>query len=141
MNQLDLTCSNRIGSFDNAVCDMHVEFTAITWSFLNHIWVSLEFRQKMEGAGKDGNPLRNYRIGKTLGIGSFGKVKIAEHISTGHKVAIKILNRRKIRGMEMEEKGWCLVVTCLSLLIEYSVHTTHVQKFSMTIPFSCIKLN
>ncbi|KAG2591368.1 serine/threonine protein kinase OSK1-like isoform X1 [Panicum virgatum] len=58
----------------------------------------------MEGAGKDGNPLRNYRIGKTLGIGSFGKVKIAEHISTGHKVAIKILNRRKIRGMEMEEK-------------------------------------
>ena len=115
MNQLDLTCSNRIGSFDNAVCDMHVEFTVITWSFLNHIWVSLEFRQKMEGAGKDGNPLRNYRIGKTLGIGSFGKVKIAEHISTGHKVAIKILNRRKIRGMEMEEKGWCLVVTCLSL--------------------------
>jgi len=101
----------------------------------------LEFREKMEGAGKDGNPLRNYRIGKTLGIGSFGKVKIAEHISTGHKVAIKILNRRKIRGMEMEEKGWCLVVTCLSLLIEYSVHTTHVQKFSMTIPFSCIKLN
>ncbi|GJM93248.1 hypothetical protein PR202_ga09792 [Eleusine coracana subsp. coracana] len=58
----------------------------------------------MEGAGKDGNPLRNYRIGKTLGIGSFGKVKIAEHITTGHKVAIKILNRRKIRGMEMEEK-------------------------------------
>ncbi|RLM92249.1 hypothetical protein C2845_PM08G24230 [Panicum miliaceum] len=58
----------------------------------------------MEGAGKDGNPLRNYRIGKTLGIGSFGKVKIAEHISTGHKVAIKILNLRKIRGMEMEEK-------------------------------------
>jgi 5'-AMP-activated protein kinase catalytic alpha subunit len=62
----------------------------------------------MEGAGKDPNSLRNYRIGKTLGIGSFGKVKIAEHISTGHKVAIKILNRRKIKGMEMEEKGWCL---------------------------------
>ena len=39
MNQLDLTCSNRIGSFDNAVCDMHVEITAITWSLLNHIWL------------------------------------------------------------------------------------------------------
>jgi len=78
----------------------------------------------MEGTGKDGNPLRNYRIGKTLGIGSFGKVKIAEHISTGHKVAIKILNRRKIRGMEMEEKGWCLMLACLALLtllIEYSL--------------------
>ncbi|KAK8457360.1 hypothetical protein SEVIR_3G173000v4 [Setaria viridis] len=58
----------------------------------------------MEGAGRDANPLSGYRIGKTLGIGSFGKVKIAEHILTGHKVAIKILNRRKIRSMEMEEK-------------------------------------
>ena len=49
--------------------------------------------------------LPNYKLGKTLGIGSFGKVKIAEHVLTGHKVAIKILNRRKIKNMEMEEKG------------------------------------
>ncbi|KAI3860472.1 hypothetical protein MKX03_013475 [Papaver bracteatum] len=48
--------------------------------------------------------LPNYKLGKTLGIGSFGKVKIAEHALTGHKVAIKILNRRKIRSLEMEEK-------------------------------------
>ncbi|XP_009625279.1 SNF1-related protein kinase catalytic subunit alpha KIN10-like isoform X1 [Nicotiana tabacum] len=48
--------------------------------------------------------LRNYKLGKTLGIGSFGKVKIAEHTLTGHKVAVKILNRRKIKNMEMEEK-------------------------------------
>ncbi|BBN06438.1 5'-AMP-activated protein kinase, catalytic alpha subunit [Marchantia polymorpha subsp. ruderalis] len=48
--------------------------------------------------------LPNYRLGKTLGIGSFGKVKVAEHALTGHKVAIKILNRRKIRAMDMEEK-------------------------------------
>jgi 5'-AMP-activated protein kinase catalytic alpha subunit len=48
--------------------------------------------------------LANYRLGKTLGIGSFGKVKVAEHILTGHKVAIKILNRRKIKQMDMEEK-------------------------------------
>ncbi|URE18814.1 SNF1-related protein kinase [Musa troglodytarum] len=41
---------------------------------------------------------------QTLGIGSFGKVKIADHLLTGHKVAIKILNRRKIKNMEMEEK-------------------------------------
>jgi 5'-AMP-activated protein kinase catalytic alpha subunit len=61
----------------------------------------------MDAGGRDANPLAGYRIGKTLGIGSFGKVKIAEHIITGHKVAIKILNRRKIKSMEMEEKGWC----------------------------------
>ncbi|GLT56299.1 hypothetical protein SLA2020_293480 [Shorea laevis] len=48
--------------------------------------------------------LPNYKLGKTLGIGSFGKVKIAEHALTGHKVAIKVLNRRKIKNMEMEEK-------------------------------------
>ncbi|XP_026404746.1 SNF1-related protein kinase catalytic subunit alpha KIN10-like [Papaver somniferum] len=48
--------------------------------------------------------LPNYKLGKTLGIGLFGKVKIAEHALTGHKVAIKILNRLKIRSLEMEEK-------------------------------------
>ncbi|KAI8473376.1 MAG: kinase-like domain-containing protein [Monoraphidium minutum] len=74
--------------------------------------------QAMQHAGVPGAPLpvaalnqgsaefflSNYRLGKTLGIGSFGKVKVAEHILTGHKVAIKILNRRKIQAMDMEEK-------------------------------------
>ncbi|GFY82963.1 SNF1 kinase homolog 10 [Actinidia rufa] len=63
----------------------------------------------MDGSGGQGSSsvdmfLRNYKLGKTLGIGSFGKVKIAEHTLTGHKVAIKILNRRKIKNMDMEEK-------------------------------------
>jgi len=39
-----------------------------------------------------------------VGVGSFGKVKVAEHVLTGHKVAIKILNRKKIQAMDMEEK-------------------------------------
>ena len=62
----------------------------------------------MDGSNRGGTSevfLPNYKLGKTLGIGSFGKVKIAEHVLTGHKVAIKILNRRKIKNMEMEEKG------------------------------------
>ncbi|XP_052196721.1 SNF1-related protein kinase catalytic subunit alpha KIN10 [Diospyros lotus] len=63
----------------------------------------------MDGSAGQGSSsadvfLRNYKFGKTLGIGSFGKVKIAEHALTGHKVAIKILNRRKIKNMGMEEK-------------------------------------
>lgn len=33
------------------------------------------------------------------------QVKIAEHITTSHKVAIKILNKKKIKQMDMEEKG------------------------------------
>jgi hypothetical protein len=32
-------------------------------------------------------------------------VKVAEHVLTGHKVAIKILNRKKIKQMDMDEKG------------------------------------
>ena len=77
----------------------------------------------MEGTGRDANPLSGYRIGKTLGIGSFGKVKIAEHILTGHKVAIKILNRRKIRSMEMEEKGQCLFLPSRTLVCGSALHT------------------
>jgi len=49
--------------------------------------------------------LQHYRMGKTVGVGSFGKVKVAEHLLTGQKVAIKILNRKKIHSMDMEEKG------------------------------------
>ncbi|RZS20030.1 hypothetical protein BHM03_00052506 [Ensete ventricosum] len=70
----------------------------------------------MEGSGRGGGNadvvLQNYKLGKTLGIGSFGKVKIAEHLLTGHKVAIKILNRRKIKNMEMEEKGMPQLLVC-----------------------------
>ena len=70
---------------------------------------------KMDGpTGRGGSGvdmfLPNYKLGKTLGIGSFGKVKIAEHVLTSHKVAIKILNRRKIKNMEMEEKGLCCLL-------------------------------
>lgn len=66
----------------------------------------------MDGSGGRGGVesiLPNYKLGRTLGIGSFGRVKIAEHVLTGHKVAIKILNRRKIKNMEMEEKGTIFV--------------------------------
>ena len=38
----------------------------------------------------------NYIIGETIGEGAFAKVKLAKHIYTGEKVAIKILNKEKI---------------------------------------------
>ncbi|XP_054792074.1 SNF1-related protein kinase catalytic subunit alpha KIN10-like [Prosopis cineraria] len=53
---------------------------------------------------KNKKVLENYRLGKTIGKGSFSKVKIAEHILTGHEVAIKVLKRSKIEIMNMEEK-------------------------------------
>jgi 5'-AMP-activated protein kinase catalytic alpha subunit len=37
-----------------------------------------------------------YNIDKTLGQGTFGKVKLAINDKTGQKVAIKILEKKKI---------------------------------------------
>lgn len=45
-----------------------------------------------------------YKLGKTLGVGSFTKVKIAEHTLTGKKVAVKVFSRRKIQDAVMEER-------------------------------------
>ncbi|KAI3772824.1 hypothetical protein L6452_04018 [Arctium lappa] len=53
--------------------------------------------------------LRNYKLGKMFGIGSFGKVKIAEHALTGQKVAIKILNVSKIKKHGHGRKGRNLI--------------------------------
>ena len=43
----------------------------------------------------------NYTILNTIGTGTFGKVKMAIHSFTGHKVALKILNRRRIVSLNM----------------------------------------
>ncbi|KAJ3699497.1 hypothetical protein LUZ61_003202 [Rhynchospora tenuis] len=63
---------------------------------------------KMESSSRGGGYpealVKSYKLGKTLGIGSFGKVKLAEHILTGLRVAIKIIDRRQMKSMEMEEK-------------------------------------
>ncbi|KAJ7372972.1 serine threonine-protein kinase [Desmophyllum pertusum] len=46
----------------------------------------------------------NYVLGATLGVGTFGKVKLAVHQLTGHKVAVKILNRQKIKNLDVVGK-------------------------------------
>ena len=38
----------------------------------------------------------HYAIGKVIGEGTFGKVKLGVHIYTGEKVAVKILEKDKI---------------------------------------------
>ncbi|XP_029563336.1 5'-AMP-activated protein kinase catalytic subunit alpha-2 isoform X3 [Salmo trutta] len=60
-----------------------------------------ERQQKHEGGRVK---IGHYLLGDTLGVGTFGKVKIGEHQLTGHKVAVKILNRQKIRSLDVVGK-------------------------------------
>ena len=40
----------------------------------------------------------HYVLGKTIGEGTFGKVKLGTHLLTNESVAIKILEKQKIQG-------------------------------------------
>lgn len=50
----------------------------------------------------DGSRVGNYQIVKTLGEGSFGKVKLAYHVTTGQKVALKIINKKVLAKSDMQ---------------------------------------
>ena len=47
---------------------------------------------------------KNYRIEKTIGQGTFGKVKLATHLPTNEYVAIKILEKTRIQDNEELER-------------------------------------
>lgn len=46
----------------------------------------------------------NYEVGKTLGEGSFAKVKFARNLVTGDPVAIKVIDRDRILKHKMVEQ-------------------------------------
>lgn len=46
----------------------------------------------------------NYKLEKTIGEGTFGKVKLAIHLPTQEYVAIKILEKSKIHDQEELER-------------------------------------
>lgn len=50
-------------------------------------------KQSEEGAHSS---IGNYVLGKTIGVGTFGKVKIGTHKLTKEKVAVKILEKERI---------------------------------------------
>lgn len=47
-------------------------------------------------ASKRAKSIGHYILGKTIGEGTFGKVKLGTHILTGEKVAVKILEKERI---------------------------------------------
>ncbi|KAI9720477.1 MAG: Protein kinase [Chrysothrix sp. TS-e1954] len=58
-------------------------------------------RSSSPGSRKPNQRLGQYTMIKTLGEGSFGKVKLAVHQVTGQKVALKIISRRKLMARDM----------------------------------------
>ncbi|CRH00829.1 SNF1-related protein kinase catalytic subunit alpha, putative [Plasmodium relictum] len=52
----------------------------------------------------DNEILSKYEIHETLGMGSFGKVHLGIHKKTKIKVAIKLINKKKLFDMNMEDK-------------------------------------
>lgn len=50
---------------------------------------------------KSDNRIGQYNVIKTLGEGSFGKVRLAVHRSTGQQVALKIISRKKLISRDM----------------------------------------
>lgn len=45
-----------------------------------------------------------YEMGRTLGEGHFGKVRLARHADTGRAFAIKILDRQRILAMKIDDQ-------------------------------------
>ena len=48
------------------------------------------------GSGDRGRSIGNYMLSKTIGEGTFGKVKLGVHLLTGEKVAVKVLEKDRI---------------------------------------------
>ena len=55
-------------------------------------------------AHPEGTRLGHYTMGKALGKGTFGKVKLATHTLTSEKVAIKILEKSRIKDKKDIER-------------------------------------
>uniref|UniRef100_A0A183BWI6 Acyl carrier protein n=1 Tax=Globodera pallida TaxID=36090 RepID=A0A183BWI6_GLOPA len=70
---------------------------------ISYIMASLELT-KMEREAKAQIKIGHYILRDTLGVGTFGKVKVGIHEATGYRVAVKILNRAKIKSLDVVGK-------------------------------------
>lgn len=55
----------------------------------------------LTNGGRAGQRLGHYTVKKTLGEGSFGKVKLAVHRISGQEVALKIISRKRLISRDM----------------------------------------
>jgi carbon catabolite-derepressing protein kinase len=59
------------------------------------------FAKDLPKGSKIEQRIGQYTIKKTLGEGSFGKVKLATHRVSGQEVALKIISRKKLISRDM----------------------------------------
>jgi 5'-AMP-activated protein kinase catalytic alpha subunit len=59
---------------------------------------------EIRGRKRPTKSIGHYIIGKTIGEGTFGKVKLGTHILTGDKVAVKILEKERINDVADVER-------------------------------------
>jgi serine/threonine protein kinase len=57
-----------------------------------------------------------YEVGRTIGEGTFAKVKLARDIWTGQSVALKILDKEKVLKNKMGEQVHFSIFTVILLL-------------------------
>ena len=48
--------------------------------------------------------LGKYELGRTLGEGNFGKVRYARHVDSGLAFAVKILDRKRIQSLKIDDQ-------------------------------------
>lgn len=60
-----------------------------------------------------------YEMGRTLGEGHFGKVRLARHADTGRPFAIKILDRQRILAMKIHDQVHACSVRLFYLLLQF----------------------
>jgi len=58
----------------------------------------------MRKPGKLGGGIGQYVLGKTIGEGTFGKVRLGTHVLTGETVAVKILERLRVKEIADVER-------------------------------------
>ncbi|CAL9068194.1 unnamed protein product [Musa banksii] len=54
--------------------------------------------------GGEEGVLGKYELGRTLGEGNFGKVKYARNVVTGQAFAVKILDRKRIQSLKIDDQ-------------------------------------
>lgn len=101
----------------------------------NHCLGTSQINYRMERGTSKSKVKRHvgkYELGRTIGEGTFAKVRFAKNIETGEPVAIKILDKEKVLKHKLVEQVSYKSIHSLSfkILLIYRFHT-QADRFSL----------